>query len=246
MVTASPLRHRVSGQGRPAVVLLNGGGARMDFWDKVEPTLAAHATVVAYDRVLPAGYRAAPVPLGASAVEQVRQLLGALGIEPPWLLVGHSLGGLYANLHARLHPAEVAGVVMVDSTHPEQERRFASAPSLPTSFFRGALAFYDRLFGPGPLTEVVRAQDIGDEVVAAPGFPAIPLAVITAGKVPPTWMIPAHLWRMHLDNQMELAGLSPQGRQIVAAHSDHLIPQREPALVVEAVVQMLNHLRAQP
>jgi pimeloyl-ACP methyl ester carboxylesterase len=225
------------------VVLLNGAGARLGFWNKVEPALAAHTAVVAYDRTLPAGYKAAPVPLGAATVTQLRGLLGALGIEPPWLLVGHSMGGLYANLFARLHPTEVAGVVMVDATHPAQERRFAAQPSFSTTALRRVIAVYDRLFGPGVLTEVVATQAIGDEVLAAPAFPEIPLAVITAGEVPPAWMIPPHLWQVHLANQAELAALSPQGVQLIAAGSDHLVPQRQPQIIIDAVLAMLDTLR---
>src|SRR5690606_9381332 len=53
---------------------------------------------------------------GAATIEELRGLAAALGLAPPWILVAHSMGGLYANLHARLFPDEVAGVVLVDAT----------------------------------------------------------------------------------------------------------------------------------
>ncbi|MBT2659380.1 alpha/beta fold hydrolase [Bacillus sp. ISL-18] len=55
---------------------------------------------------------------GVTVVNTLREALSIVGFDPPFLLVGHSLGGLYANLYARLYPNEVAGIVFVESSHP--------------------------------------------------------------------------------------------------------------------------------
>lgn len=237
------LRHSLAGSGTPPVVLLNGAGVRQAYWRLVVPGLAQLTQVLAYDRSLPPGFRRHPQPIGAHTIAELRALLDALELAPPYLLVAHSLGGLHADLFARHHPGEVAGMVLVDCSHPEQERRFAPGSNAATRGVRALVAFYDRLFGPGSMTEVVRFNDIADEIAAAPAFPDIPLTVITAGRIPPRWMIPAHLWAIHLDNQRELAALSPRGRQVMAAASDHHVPVKQPDIIIEAVAEMLHGLR---
>lgn len=230
--------HRLLGSGSPPIVVLNGAGARMGYWKKLVDDLAGLSTVLFYDRKLPPRGGDLP-PLGAHHVEELRRLLAALGLAPPYLIVAHSMGGLYADLFARLYPADVAGLVLVDASHPEQERRFAPRMNRFGRFFRGALDGWDRLFGPGAMTEVVRFEAIAAEIAAAPPFPDIPLTVITAGAPPPRWLISAELWDLHLANQEELAQLSPRGRQVLAEASDHHVPVRQPQLIVDAVRDLL-------
>jgi pimeloyl-ACP methyl ester carboxylesterase len=67
------------------------------------------------------------------AAEQ-RAMLQARGIAPPYVLVGHSLGGLYQYVYARLYPDEVAALVLVDATHPDHWPRMqADAPAMATT-----------------------------------------------------------------------------------------------------------------
>ena len=231
--------YRLVGTSGPVVVILNGAGANMGYWRAMEPALAGLGRVLLYDRGLPSEYKAAPPPLGKHHVEQLRRLLAALALPPPYLLVAHSLGGLYADLFARLHPEEIAGLVLVDATHPEQEQRFAPQMNAFGRLFRALLGGWDRLFGPGPFTEVTRMGDIAAELAAAPPFPDIPLTVITAGRTPPAWMISPALWAIHLDNQRELVRLSPQGRQVMAERSGHDVPRAQPEIILAAIEDML-------
>src|SRR5262245_22200923 len=107
------------GTGGPAAVLEAGGGMRMTTWKKVFSEVAAFTTAVAYNR---AGFgNSSPVEAprnGPGIVRELRAFLRELGLRPPYVLVGHSLGGLYMQLFARLHPDEVAGLVLVDPTPP--------------------------------------------------------------------------------------------------------------------------------
>ena len=59
--------------------------------------------------------------------EELQTLLQNAGISPPYVLVGHSMGGYNVRLFASLYRSEVAGMVLVDSSHPEQEKRFPQA-----------------------------------------------------------------------------------------------------------------------
>lgn len=111
------LGYVVSGQGRPHMVLVNGAGMSLEGWDAVYPELERLGTVFAYNRF---GVKASDPPArpqtGALVVAALRELLGYAGVEPPYVLVGHSLGCLHAELFARLHPREVCGLLLIEPT----------------------------------------------------------------------------------------------------------------------------------
>jgi pimeloyl-ACP methyl ester carboxylesterase len=109
------------GHGSPAVVFENGLGATMGSWRKVFREVGKDTTVFAYNRPgYGDSYPALTPRDGTHIVDALRALLRRHDLSPPYVLVGHSLGGLYMQLFARRYPDEVAGLVLVDSTHPTQ------------------------------------------------------------------------------------------------------------------------------
>jgi pimeloyl-ACP methyl ester carboxylesterase len=117
-----------AGEGSPAVVIIPALGAYSAAWLKVQDALAAHAKVCVYDR--PGLGWSDPVASWPSAPGMARELhalLEAAGVAPPFVLAGHSMGGLVARIFTHLYPDEVVGLVLVDSSHPEQARRLAPA-----------------------------------------------------------------------------------------------------------------------
>lgn len=113
------------GEGSPTVVLLSGAGVPSSYWWLVQTELAKANRVCAYDR---AGYAWSDTgtddmsPRGQ--VQDLKLLLEGAGIEPPYVLVGHSYGGYIARLYTQTHPGEVIGLVMVDAAHEEQYGRY--------------------------------------------------------------------------------------------------------------------------
>ncbi|MBC3863058.1 alpha/beta fold hydrolase [Undibacterium jejuense] len=107
------------GQGAPTVVFQSGLGDNRHVWQQVLPVIARDHRVFAYDRP---GYGASQSTDRArdpcTIAEEERKLLREAGFQPPYLLVGHSLGGLYQFAFAKLYPDEVAGIVLVDATLP--------------------------------------------------------------------------------------------------------------------------------
>lgn len=103
----------------PTVVFQAGLGDGKEVWASVLPELSRDFTVVALDR---AGTGANPPRPGrrspCDVAAEERTQLQSLGLRPPYILVGHSLGGLYQYAFAKLYPGEVAGLVLVDPTHP--------------------------------------------------------------------------------------------------------------------------------
>ena len=107
-----------TGRGSPTAVLLPGSGDFSFDWSLVQTALQTSMRVCSFDRAGSAWSDLGPVPrtLRQEAYE-LDALLRAAGIQPPFVLVGHSLGGLVARVFAETHPTKVAGMVLVDATH---------------------------------------------------------------------------------------------------------------------------------
>ncbi len=112
-----------AGEGSPAMVVAPSLGEPGYGWAEIQRCLAKHTTVVTYDRAGLGWSDPGPWPTGRRMVADLHALLVAARIPPPYVLVGHSLGGLLMRLYAASHPEQVAGLVLVDSSHPDQERR---------------------------------------------------------------------------------------------------------------------------
>jgi pimeloyl-ACP methyl ester carboxylesterase len=111
------VRYILSGQGRPVIVLVNGAGVPLEAWRGLYPAVERLGRVLAWNRPGLPGSDAAPRRTSsADVVAALRELLSRLGLPPPYVLVGHSLGGMHAQLFARLHPADVAGLLLIEPT----------------------------------------------------------------------------------------------------------------------------------
>jgi pimeloyl-ACP methyl ester carboxylesterase len=105
------------GHGGPAVVILHGAGDCSYSWMQIRKELAAFTRVITYDRAGMGSSESGPAPTASHTVSELHAVLHKAGIPGPYILVGHSLGGLIARLYAVQHPADVAGLVFLDSTH---------------------------------------------------------------------------------------------------------------------------------
>jgi pimeloyl-ACP methyl ester carboxylesterase len=111
------------GTGTPTIIFESGLGSASAEWWAMQDELSASARVLTYDR---AGYGWSELVQGPRTSRQIalelKGLLDALKLEPPYVLVGHSEGGLYVNHFCRLYPDVVAGVVLVDPVSPDDVR----------------------------------------------------------------------------------------------------------------------------
>jgi pimeloyl-ACP methyl ester carboxylesterase len=111
-------------KGVPVVVLDAGMGSTSDVWSLVQPKVTQFARVCSYDRAgLGKSDRAPQAHTSADIVSDLHNLLTKAGVNPPYVLVGHSLGGMNARLYASKYPKEVVGMVLVDSTHEDENDR---------------------------------------------------------------------------------------------------------------------------
>jgi pimeloyl-ACP methyl ester carboxylesterase len=119
------------GFGSPTVILESGTGDGMTVWRKVQPVLAEHYRVCAYDRAGLGLSAPGPEPrdLDAEVADLEKLAIGAQ-LDRPYLLVSHSFGGLIVRAYARRHPGQVAGMVLVDPPIEGQTERVAKLVDL--------------------------------------------------------------------------------------------------------------------
>ena len=229
-----------TGAGSPTVILESGLGVEPTTWGAVVPHVARFAQVCAHERP---GTGASP-PAGhsraAAAVEgELETLLAAKHIERPVVIVGASFGGYVAQLYASRRPDDIAGVVLVDSLHPDLDSTFARL------FGKQAAAARARQLAAN--TEGITYADLvrsAHEVAAAKAFPAVPLVVLEHGiSFDPGGAPDAALERAWGRMQRDLARRSPRGELIVAERSHHRIAEDQPALVARAIERVVHGSR---
>lgn len=217
-----------AGEGSVAVVFESGLGDGMDSWEPVFDPISSFATTFAYDR--PGYGRSESVSgtrTGRDIVQGLRALLAQVDLSPPYVLVGHSSGGMYVELYARLYPDDVAGVVLVDSRHPEFTERCEERLGkgcVPEGFVK--------LLMPGHMKrEIDGAAETADQIREAPSFPDIEFIVLSSGKGKESkeWQ---ELW---MEMQREYTKLSSRSRHMISEKSGHYVHRDDPKAVIGAV-----------
>ena len=164
-----------AGKGGPTVVMDAGLGNIHETWDAVAPPVRKLTRTCTYDRANLGKSDAAPTPrTSAEVVADLHSLLKAAGVRPPYLLVGHSFGGLDVRLFAAQYPSEVSGVVLVDPT--------------PTTFLDGECALVSAALcqelraGSDPSENPERLDYVKSsaEVDQAGPLPKVPVIVLAA------------------------------------------------------------------
>jgi pimeloyl-ACP methyl ester carboxylesterase len=118
------LHTQCAGAGRPTVVLETGALAMSALWGNVQPAVAAYTRVCSYDRAGLGWSEAGPEPRDALHIaSELRTLLRNAGEPPPYVLVGHSFGGLLVRVYTDQYPKDVVGLLLLDPSHPDQVAR---------------------------------------------------------------------------------------------------------------------------
>jgi pimeloyl-ACP methyl ester carboxylesterase len=227
----------IQGTGIPTVVLESGLGDGKESWSPIFDEISKSAQVIAYDR---AGYgrskSASRLRDGATIITELRSTLHTLNLQPPYVLVGHSLGGTYMELYARTYPKEVAGVVLVDSRHADFTRQCKLAGVTVCAPPVALLA----LMPDAPQQEGFSLKQTMDEVTTASNFPDIPLVVLSSGK---HLLVGASFDTVWLETQKSLATISKNSTHTICSECGHYIHRDKPELVINAIKSVISQTR---
>ena len=232
-------RFATMGKGEPTVIVMYGLASAMQEWMPMARRLAAQTQVFIYER---RGYGRAPI-VGSSRgaqviVEELDQMLENLNVDGPYVLVGHSLGAIYAQTFARTYPDDTAGILLVDPS-VEQLDRFMMGedeetlmPLMTVLMNRGAKAEYRgrRL--------AITERDQAEEMPAD-----IPVTVLSAGR---------NMRGGYSDLQEQVTNLqammtfeSDLGRHIVVEGAGHNLHQVAPHAIELEVARLVALARAE-
>jgi pimeloyl-ACP methyl ester carboxylesterase len=219
--------------GAATVVFESGLGEDWTHWDEVASNVALHARVFAYSRPGFGASGPATTPRDPKTiVEELRTLLASQGYTPPYVLVGHSMGGTYMELFAKSHAGEVVGVVLVDPRHRDFlttcEAEKVDGCGIPES----TLA----LQAPAVIAEYHAFALASDQVHVAGGFGSYPVRVLTATNHPGWATATETLWEAMLGS---LAAEAVNGQQIIVKGAGHHIQLDRPDVVERSILAML-------
>lgn len=228
----------LKGQKSPTVVFETGMGSTIDTWESILDSLSKHTRIYAYNRP---GYGKSSIknpPRNVIEVaKQLKENLIAQNIKPPYLLVGHSAGGLYINMFARLYPNDVVGVVFIDASHPEQFEYFKNNHQF----------LYNMLITATKNGKCTYEYDIVtstfENFQEAPDFPNISVTVLTAGKKSSP-LETKELKEKWLCFQKDLKELSNNSKQIIVKNSGHYIHKNEPNIVIREILEMIDKVKS--
>jgi pimeloyl-ACP methyl ester carboxylesterase len=249
------------GKGSPAIVIETGSGETYESWLPLIGELAHEARVCAYDR---AGYgQSEPGPLPRDAgreADELRQLLQKSDLKGPYVLVGHSLGAINAQVFAGRYPTLVAGAVLIDppplgwiagDAFPElralYDQEAAALKSQGEALSRSSdpkdkVAADFCAMVAAEMTELVRTS--AHQAAAIPSFGDLPLTVIASTKPNPQFGASAEAFQQFwIAQSEELARKSTHGAFIRADGSSHHIHLDAPQLVLDAVRGIIAQLQ---
>lgn len=239
-VGAKPYRVQVArgGAGRYTVIFESGFGTDLRAWRKVAPEVAQVAQTVAYSR---AGYggsdpRPEPRTFEQNTIE-LEQLIAAAKLTPPFILVGHSYGGLLVRAYATRHPDQVAGMVLVD---PTDERLNPALRALDAVRAADDERQFAAIVPPKFQAELKLLQPVLDSgVLPVTGkLPNVPTVVITSVQQvekPMFFVESSQAVALKQTLHAQFVRQFSAGSQVVTAKSGHNIQLEEPELVVAAI-----------
>ena len=228
------LQFLVGGQGSPTVIFEGGFGTGIASWSTVQRDVAAFAQTVSYDRAGIGQSDPGPKPRSAKQIAaELHTALEKAGVKPPYVMVGHSFGGIYVRVFADMYPKEVVGLVLID---PSQE------------------SFNDWLVKNQPdrvkasqsniakASEGVQAEFAGVDTSYAQARVAkvpegIPVTILTATEDD---SMPAEARKLWIEKHKEWAATVPASKHIVVDKATHFIQAQQPALVVDSIKQVLK------
>jgi pimeloyl-ACP methyl ester carboxylesterase len=229
----------MGGEGAPAVIFEAGFGSGLASWSTVQSEIAKVARTVSYDRAGIGNSETGPKPRAAKQIAgELHAALQNAGVGPPYVLVGHSFGGIYVRVFADLYPKEVVGLVLIDPsqesfdewtrTHPEAQRAGRDE-----QMSKASQGVRDEGAGVNASYSQARAAKVPAD---------IPVILLTAMKDD---TMPGSVRKVWGEKQTEWIGKVPGGKHVVVENSGHFIQGEQPQVVIDAIKEVVRRSQKQ-
>ncbi len=227
----------IGGEDAPTVIFEAGFGAGLTSWATVQSNTAKFARTVSYDRAGLGQSEAGPKPRAAKQIAaELHTALQKASIAPPYVLVGHSFGGIYARVFADMYPKEVAGMVLID---PSQEA-FDDWTKTHQEAQRAALDEQMAKASQGVRDEAAEVSASYAQARAAKVPAGIPVILLTAMKDD---TMPEAVRKVWVEKHEEWIAKVPGGKHVVVEQSGHFIQAEQPQVVLDAIKQVVDQAR---
>lgn len=216
--------------GKPTVIMDAGYGDFSNLWDSIIGDISILTNVLIYDRAgLGKSETSSNPRTSREMVKELNELLIEAKIKPPYILVGHSFGGVNMRMFATEYQNEVCGLVLVDSTPEGYRERF-----LPTMSQDFQQAYKKQFVYEGNYDEFMESLKQLKETRLKLN---IPLIVVSAGKKAHYSKESQELWN---EMQRDILEISSVGKLVIAENSAHYIQYDEPEVVVSAIKKLID------
>jgi len=244
---------------KPVIVFENGRGTDFEYWLPIIEEVAKKNATFAYNRPRIGGSEDDnQVPTIDHITDILRQLLLEKGLQPPYILVGHSWGGAIIRYFASFYPEEIAGLIFVDphdfvkktgerSPYKEIGLTKNQIDSLFNEYDKSADEYMEQ--GPGFVVEEMKAQrefaKTGFELCNRNPLPDVPVHFIMAGGYPVVYEESASLYDhekmfrinndIKMENWIELINPLRYGKFFYCSNSGHIIPRDDPDIIISSI-----------
>lgn len=224
----------LTGERGPIVILDAGLGESSQCWAGITPEISTFARVFVYDRAGMGKSDPAPIPRTCEdMLADLRFLLAAANIEPPYILLGHSWSGINARYFANQYPDEIGGLILMDAVHEDKYEEFAKVLDEERT-----ARMWAAVREPARNDEHIDRLASIEQIHANQRVHCFPLIVLTrATDDDPLNQIETRL-------QSEFLKLSTNSKQYISKSDNHVLQDSDPELVINAIREIVNALIA--
>jgi pimeloyl-ACP methyl ester carboxylesterase len=223
----------LSGEGEPTVILDAGLGGTTEDWVNIQPAVASFTQVFSYDRAGMGKSEKAPIPRTCKDItHDLKNLLSAANLHPPYIFVAHSWSGINARWYANQYPDELVGMVLIDAVHEDKYARFEKVMSE-----ERANRMWASVKDPSKNDENIDRMVSIAQVQSTERLFDFPLIVLTRATDND------EMNSIETSLQAEFLKLSSMSRQYFSKFDDHYIQNSEPQLVIDSIRQVVELAR---
>ncbi len=224
--------------GTPSVLFEAGLGNSNNTWEDIQDNISQITTTLSYDRAGVGKSEGTLMPrTGMDIVQDLINLVNVVSLEPPFLLVGHSFGGLISRLFASIYPDIVAGMVLIDAAPENKEISFQNVL---TDKYKIEIKKY--LKNPALNSEKIDKVKTYKQISKYKRSFNFPLTIFIRGlaKCYGSGWPEEEMLEVEQRLQLDFKNLSTMNKTIFAKKSSHYIHKDEPELIIKEIIQMVN------